>query len=512
MSRTNKFLSGIGFGYAGQVIATLIGFWLTPFLLHRIGEHRYGLWLVGTQLMFYLALLDLGIVALLPRETAFATGRARTIEEAGDLPLIFGHTVRIILWQMPLVALGALIAWLVMPADWAELRNPIGVVLLAFVATFPLRIFRAVLQGLQDLAYLGRTGIICYLLSTGTTVGLVLAGWGLYALAIGWTVQQFAGAFTGWYRLRTHFPTVLPRGLPKMPWSIARTRLTQGGWVSLSQIAQVLLNGTDILIIGRLFGPVAVVPFVITGKLINVLSNQPQMLMAAAGPALGQMHIAESRERLSEVCVALSQAMLMVSGAVVCVVLAINQGFIGRWVGTGQYGGSWLTALILLSMLLRHWNLTIASALFFFGYERRLCITALLDGLVSVAAIFIFVREFGLIGAPLGTITGACLISLPANLWALARESNMSVAKLIRPLLPWFVRFVALTTGIVLLARIWIPNSFPLLGLTAAATAIIYVLVMFPLALRSPLGEYIRPRLFPIRARVFRLLRVNSFG
>jgi O-antigen/teichoic acid export membrane protein len=510
MSRTNRFLSGIGFGYASQVLTTMVGFWLTPFLLYRIGQHDYGLWLVGTQLMFYLALLDIGIVALLPRETAFATGRAAgNIEEATELPFIFGHTVRLILWQMPLVALGAVIAWFMMPANWENLRNPISVVLVAFVLTFPLRIFRAVLQGLQDLGYLGRTGIVIYLLSTGTTVFLVLAGWGLYALAIGWTLQQFAGAFTGWYRLRTRFPTVLPRGLPAMPWSTARTRLTQGGWVSLSQIAQVLLNGTDILIIGKLFGPAAVVPFVITGKLINVLANQPQMLMASAGPALSEMRMAEVK-RLSGVCIALSQAMLLVSGAVVCVVLAVNQGFVIRWVGAGQYGGSWLTALILLSMLLRHWNLTIASALFFFGRERRLCITALLDGLVSVGAIFLFVREFGLIGAPLGGIAGVCLVSLPANLWALAHEGSLSVTRLLRPLLPWFARFVLLATVIVVLARVWIPHNFLLLGLTAAAVGTVYLAIMFPLTLRAPLGDYVRPRLFPIRARVFRVLRLGD--
>lgn len=510
MSRTNRFLSGIGFGYASQVLTTLIGFGLTPFLLYRIGQHNYGLWLVGTQLMVYLGLLDLGIIALLPRETAFATGRAPTIEEAADLPLIFGHTVRIVLWQMPLVALGALIFWFLMPAGLENLRNPIGVVLLAFVAMFPLRIFRAVLQGLQDLAYLGRTDIACYLISTGTIVGLVLAGWGLYSLAIGWTVQQFAGAFTGWYRLRTHFPTVLPRSLPEMPWSTARTRLTQGGWVSLSQVAQVLLNGTDILIIGTLFGPAAIVPFVITGKLIGVLANQPQMLMALAGPALSQMRIGESRERLSEVCVALSQAMLMLSGAAVCVVLAVNQGFVGRWVGTRQYGGFWLTALILLSILLRHWNLTVGYALFCFGYERRLCLTALLDGLVSVSAMFLFVRSFGLVGAPMGMIAGTVLVSLPANLSILAREGDMSVVKLMQPLSPWFVRLVVLLAITGALARIWIPETLLLLGLTATVTALVYVAVMFPLTLRYPLGQYVRPRLFPIRARLFRALRVNS--
>ena len=512
MSRTNRFLSGLIFGYANQVLTTLVAFWLTPFLLHRIGQHNYGLWLLGTQLLFYLALLDLGVVALLPRETAFATGRVNSLNEAEDLPVIVGQTARMIFWQMPLVALGALIAWFLMPQEWAELRHPIGIVLLVFVVMFPFRIFNAVLHGLQDLAFLGQLGIICYLVSTAFTVVLILAGWGLYALAVGWTVLQLIGAIAGGYRLRTHFPTVLPRSLPGMPWKTARKRLGQGFWVSVNQVAQVLLNGTDIFIVGHLFGPAAVVPFVITGKLISVLANQPQMLMAAAGPALSQMRMGESRERLSEVCIALTQAMLMLSGAVVCVVLVINQGFVGRWVGAGQYGGFWLTALFLLSMLLRHWNLTISYALFCFGQERRLCLTALLDGALSMGAVFLFVRLFGLIGAPLGLIVGACVVSLPANLLALAHESKMSPAKLIQPLSPWFVRLVILMLGAFAVSKVWTPNTLPLLTLAAAISALVYVAAMFPLALRYPLGLYVRPRVFPLRMRMMRALRMTTSG
>jgi O-antigen/teichoic acid export membrane protein len=510
MSRTKRFLSGISFGYASQVITTLVGFWLTPFLLYRIGQHDYGLWLVGTQLMFYLALLDLGIIALLPRETAFATGRVNSIEEAGDLPVIIGQTMRIILWQMPLVALGALIAWLIVPTEWEGLRYPIGVVLLVFVVMFPLRIFNAVLNGLQDFGFLGRMGIASYLLSAGTTVAFVLAGLGLYALAIGWTVLQLAGAITGWYRLRTHFPGVLPERLPRLPWSTTFGRLKQGFWVSLNQIAQLLVSGTDILLIGKFFGPAAVVPYVCTGKLISVLANQPQMLMQLAGPALSQMRMGESRERLSQVCIALGQAMLMLSGAVVCVGLLINQGFVSRWVGAGQFGGVLLTLLILLSMLLRHWNLTIGYTLFSFGRERRLCVTALIDGLVSVAAVALLVWRWGLIGAPLGMIVGACFVSLPANLSALAAESGLTAWCLVRPLMPWFARFIALVLGASVMARVWTPRTWPLLALTAGCGAAIYLLVMFPLALRYPLSLYVRPRLLPLRVRMMRALRLTS--
>jgi O-antigen/teichoic acid export membrane protein len=510
MSRTNRFLKGIGFGYASQVITMLVGLWLTPFLLHRVGQHDYGLWLVGTQLMFYLALLDLGVVALLPRETAFATGRARSIEEATDLPLIVGQTARLMLWQMPLVALAALIAWLLMPAEWEGLRQPLIVVLLAFVLTFPLRIFGAALHGLQDLAFLGRLAIVTYLTSSIITVALVLAGWGLYALAVGWVVIQLIGAGAGWYRLRTHFPTVLPAHLPKLMGSAVRHRLTQGFWVSLSQIAQVLLNGTDIIIIGKFFGPEAVVPYVCTGKLIGVLANQPQMLMAAAGPALSQMKTGESRERLSEVCIALGQAMLMLSGAVVCVVLVVNQGFVTRWVGVGQYGGFWLTALILLSMLLRHWNLTVAYTLFCFGYERRICLTTLCDGLLSICAVTLLVKFYGLIGAPLGLILGVCVVSLPVHLSTLARESNLSLWRLVQPLAQWFARFIMVLLGAGAAARVWTPTTLPLLALAAAVSAIIYAAVMFPLTLQYPLGLYVRPRIFPLRTKMMRALRLGA--
>lgn len=510
MSRTNRFLSGIGFGYASQAITMMVSLWLTPFLLARVGQHDYGLWLVGAQLMFYLALLDLGIVALLPRETAFATGRAGSIEEARELPLIIGQTWRIVMWQMPFVLLAALCTWVLMPSEWEGLRHPMAVVLIAFVLTFPLRIFGAVLHGLQDLAFLGRLGIISYLLSAATTIALVLAGWGLYALACGWVVLQLTNACAGWYRLRKQFPSVLPSRLPELMGSTARQRLMQGFWVSLSQIAQVLINGIDILIIGKLFGPAAVVPYVCTGKLISVLANQPQMLMAAAGPALSQMKTGETRARLSQVCIALGQATLMLSGAVVCVVLVVNQGFVSRWVGANQYGGFWLTALILLNMLLRHWSLTIGYTLFSFGHERRLCLTALADGLLSTCAVGLLVWQYGLVGAPLGMILGACAVSLPLNLSALARESDLSLWKLVQPLSQWLVRFVLLMFGACALARIWMPNNVPLIALTATGSGLLYAAVMFPLALQYPLGLYVRPRLFPIRATVFRVLRLSD--
>jgi O-antigen/teichoic acid export membrane protein len=512
MSRTRRFLGGVSLGYIYQALLMLAGLWLTPFLLSHIGQNDYGLWLVGTQIMFYLGLMDFGVVALLPRETAYSTGRASGINEAKDLPDIIGRTARLVLWQMPFVILLAVISWLTMPAEWEALNRPLGLVIFAFVLLFPLRVFPATLQGLQDLAFLGKVQICGWAFSTAVTAALILMGLGLHSLAIGWAINQAVSTLACWLRLRARFPNVLPARLPGLSWAAARSLLTRGSWISVAQVAQLLLSGTDILIIGKLLGPVAVVPYACTGKLISVLANQPQLLMQSAFPALSEMRMGESRQRMFQVCAALGQAMLIVSGGVVCVVLVVNRGFVGWWIGADQYAGSALTAVLLLSMMLRQWNTTWIYALLCFGHERRISLTNLLDGAVNVCASVVLIWALGLKGAPLGAVIGVCLVSLPGNLSAMARELEVPVANLIKMFWPWTWRFLMLVLATGSLGASWTPGTFIEIAAAASAAALAYCAVMLPMALGSSLGDYIRPRLAFMRMKLAGALRPDHMA
>ena len=84
-----------------------------------------------------------------------------------------GQTARLVLWQMPFVVGAAVLFWFLMPSEWEPLRRPFGFVLVAMVACFPLRVFQAVLQGLQDLEFLAKAHLGTWLLSTALTVLLV---------------------------------------------------------------------------------------------------------------------------------------------------------------------------------------------------------------------------------------------------------------------------------------------------------------------------------------------------
>ena len=171
----------MGFGYIYQAIVLLAGLWLTPFLLRHIGEHDYGLWMLGAQSIYYLGLMDLGIVALLPREVAFATGRAIAQSTAPDIRRILGESARVVLLQTPLVAIVAVVLWYSAPAAWAHLKLPLAVIMAVFVIAFPARILTATLDGLQDLSYLGFVQIATWASNMTIMVFLVTQGWGRWA-------------------------------------------------------------------------------------------------------------------------------------------------------------------------------------------------------------------------------------------------------------------------------------------------------------------------------------------
>jgi len=511
MNRSRRFFGGLIFNYGYQATLMVAGLWLTPFFLRRIGQHDYGLWLVGTQLLTYLRLTDFGVVALLPQETAYATGRAGGVEKATDLPQIVGQTARLALYQLPAVVLIALAMWMAIPLEWQGLRGPLAIVLLGFVVAFPLRLLPALLQGLQDLAFVNGWQFFNWALSMVVTIWMVMAGWSLIALAVGWLVSQTVLTPVYAYRIWRRYPGVIPRRLPPFSWSASRVRLEKGFWMNVAQVAQLLMANTDLLIIGRLLGPAAVVPYSCTGKLANVLANQAQILMQTAEPGLCELKTAESRHRIFQVLVALNHGILTFSGLVFCVVLLINQWFVTWWVTAGQYGGFFLTAAILLNLLFVHWDTVAAYSVFCFGYQRRISLTNLGNGVVTAAATFGLTMVMGPLGAPLGSMAGTCLVGLPFNLWIIARDTGVSVPRLAAAMLGnWCWRFALVATPVWFMARHWSPRNLFEAAAAALGVTVLYLLMMIPNVMRSPLGNYVRPLLAGLRSRDAALQRVSS--
>lgn len=489
MSRTRRYLGGVVWTYASMAVVLVIGMWLTPFYLRQLTAERYGLWLVGAQILAYLLLFDVGVVSIVPRETAYATGRSGGIS-GGELPSIVSDAFHVVLWQTPLVAAASVAVWLGLPERWAQLSVPLGCVLAAFVLLFPFRLSPAVLQGLQDLGFLSRLQLTSWAVTTAVSVALVVEGFGLAALAAGWIAGQIVTATLATTRLWLKFPGAVPAHLHAPGWARAKAYLSRGGWVSVSQVAQVLLTGTDVLILGILLGPLPVVVYSCTGKLVAVLANQPQVLTQAAAPALAELRTGGTPERLRVVSAALTQAMLFVSGLIACAVIAANRPFVTWWVGPQQFGGMRLTLLLAAVMLLRHWNTTMVYTLFAFGRERRIALTSVTDGLLTTGGALVLVRMCGIQGAALASLLGVSAVSIPLNLRALTRDLSIGAGDVFA-WWPWGLRFLV-AAGIALAIGLGGgTSSFALAAASACAATAAYLLLTVRPVLASPLGAYV---------------------
>jgi O-antigen/teichoic acid export membrane protein len=497
MARARRFTHGVFLGILGQVITMVAGLWLSPFLLHRLGPAGYGFWIVGQQVLVYLTLMDLGVVALLPREVASVTGGESV---ATKLPQLISRTMRIVLLQTPVIIAASALLWVLIPQNWTTIRTPIGLAAIAFCVLFPTRIFRAVLDGLQDLAFGNWSYMASWFIGLVVSVGCVQAGFGLRALAIGWAANQGFDAIVCLFRIRSHFPDAWPSTWRVPAHSGVAAQFWRGLWVSVSQIAQVLIYGTDAAIIGRLFGAAAVVPYNCTGKLINTLQNQPQHIMRSAGPGLTEMRVAASREKLADVTGALSLAMLFASGMVTTLTLAVNPSFVRWWIGGAYFGGVLLTVLFALAMLLRHLNITAIYALFAFGHERLLAITSLADGILStILSILLAWLLHSAIGVVLGSILSTCCVLFFGNGRRLAKEIGVSVVQLGRPLAGWFWRMVLAGCAACLIGNyVRQPGPFQIAAVGTFAVSA-YCLLMIPVVLRSALRPYIEPYLQLLR-------------
>jgi O-antigen/teichoic acid export membrane protein len=492
MSRSKTFLSGAALAYLYQGCMMVVGLWLTPFYLRHLGAHDYGIWLVGLQVLNFLLLCDLGVLAVIPRDIAQAHGQELAQANSDPLRLLIGRLLKTVLVQSALVAIVASGVYVFRPVAATGLRGPVALVLLVFVVTFPLRAAAVVLQGLQDLKFLGVLRMWLWGGSAALIVVMLMAGAGFYALACGWCFQEAAGSLIAMYRLRRLRPDLLNMTAWHEAGPFRWEWLARGLWISLGQASNALVGGTDLLIIARVFGPATVVIYSCTGKLVQVLQQQPQVLASTALPGLSQMKTSEGRDRIRKATTCLTQAMIFVAGAIVCVVLPLNQQFINHWIGARYFGGVTLTALFLANFLLRLIDYTLAIALFAFGHEKLYAIRSLADGVFSVVLASILARPLGLNGVILGFLCGALLVAIPMDLRRFGKEFDVSILEAIRPYMAYLWRIAAVgAAAFLILRRIYLPNLFSL-AVAGVLVGLLYLLVTWPYLRTSELGEYMR--------------------
>jgi O-antigen/teichoic acid export membrane protein len=505
VSRTRRAGITAVFGYLQFALALVSGIVLVPLVLARVPTEQYGIWLAFGELLAYSAMVDLGVVGVLPWLVAEHDGRG---DREGIRALLAGCAAFSAVAAVLFVAI-ALGAFRLAPslanltaAQRDGVAGPLLFLVVAMAVALPLRTFYAAVMGLQDVSFAGFLSVAQVALNVALTVGLLLAGQKLYALAAAAALPSVLGGVASWVRLRRIAPELL-RGWTLPPRAVMRQMTAQGVGAWTSGLGWRMVAASDSIVILAVMGPAAAVVYAMTFKLGTVAMQMSWQLPDAGLVGLAQLKGEGRPERVRQVTVSLIRMVLLTSGGVVCAMAAFNPAFVTLWVGPERFGGLTLNAVlagVILSHSVAHGLFTTTATL---GTRVQAGWASLAQGAVNLAAALLLGRTYGLAGVAAAAIVSTALVAYPAGVWMVRRTTGMTQGELWRDALgPWVLRAsvlfaIGLAVGTLgIRVSPWLPLAL------APLLAALYLWVMRPLYEGIPLpvrvrGWMTRVRLLP---------------
>jgi len=485
MSRTRKAAITAVFSYAQFAMAIIPGLVLVPLILRCLGARTYGLWLTIGEVLAYALMADPGILHILPWIVAEADGSSdrqnlrRLVSNAFAGALLAGAGYFIV----------AATGWMALPdviklttADRALLGPPLAFLVVVTALTYPLRVFRAVLLGLQDVTFVGGLAVAEIAINVVIMALMLVSGYQVWALVCAASISATVIAIANGLRVLYVAPDLLT-SLERPTMAGIRPLLRGGAGAWLSGFGWMLLSASNNIVISFLGHPEWVPIFSCTAKM-SLLVTQLAWVMPDSGlVGLAQLHGEQPRSpRKKQMVGALVQLHLLMAGGAACAVLAFNPVFVGRWVGDSFFGGMRLNALLAAGVVVYGLIHGLLSAAAVVGDRLRVGVISLLNGVAQCALAILFGRMWGLSGVAAAGLLAGLGTAVPTSLLLLRRADAVSLAVLARDVVGGWASRAAVLLAMAAAVGVFHKTLGPWLTASAAiGIGLIYLWQMRPL-------------------------------
>ena len=404
----NVVSSYLRFGVSG-----LMGFLITPVMVHLLGDRDYGLWVTIFSLTGYFGLFDQGIrpslVRYLSRDHArgdFA-GMRRTLSSA--LALYGGVGVVV----LALTVVAAAIFPQVFHLDPTRVADGRTVVLLAGLSLalgFPLGVFGAALSGLQRYDLANAIGVGISILRALAFVVVLRAGGGLIALAWASLAANVLGHLLSWLMVRRLLPGVSP----------GRDGVTRGqlamlgsysGFAFMGAVAERIAFQTDALVITAMLGAALVTPFSLAAGLLESARSLVYAASFVLAPTASELDTRGERDTLHTLVIAGARYSVLLAWPVLIGLMVFGADLLATWVGPRFESSARLVDLLAAPTMLSLPQATAGAVLYGVSRHRGVVMLGMIGALLNLGLSILWARPLGLMGVALGTAVPVALVS-----------------------------------------------------------------------------------------------------
>jgi O-antigen/teichoic acid export membrane protein len=498
MSVKLQALKNVASSWAGLAVTIVVGFFLSPFILHHLGDGAFGLWVLIFSLTGYYGVFDFGIRSSLVRYVSQfkVTGETEQLARLINTSL-FSYSAIGLLLMVPTVA-GSLYVDRLFHIP-AALRSDARILFLmvgtALALGLPLGVSGGILEGLQNFQVLNWTNIVSTLLRALLILLALRHGLGLLTVAfitVALPLLSSAACLVVAHRLLR-----IPYGLRYVDRATFKRVADYGSVTFLIIVAGRLRFKTDAVIIGSFISASAITAFSIAGRLVDYATEVVASLAQIFTPMSSQFHAAGDYDRLRKIFLMGNRACALTIFPMCTVLIVMGKSVIEVWVGS-----RYVTSYVILLVLLIPSTLYFAQAtsnriLFGMSRHRLLALVALLEGAANVILSIALIRPLGILGDALGTaIPLACtaLLFLPRHA---CRQVGVSLPTFLRESFFYpLILCLPMVPALMLMQHFFYAHHYAQLAVNLLAGLGVYgVGLLWFLLTREPAGIELRGRM-----------------
>lgn len=416
-----QIIKNVGSSWFALGVNVLVGVFLSPFILHRLGDAAFGIWVLIFSVTGYYGIFDFGIRSSIIRYVSKYTA-THDVDEVSRLinTALFTYTcVGALSLLITLVGCLYVDRWFhIGPGLQSTARWLLLLVGSSVALGFPLGLFGGILEGLQKFYVLNWTNIASSLLRVVLILFYLNRGYGLLTVALITVGLPLLASFVR--------AAVALRLLPiSFFWkyvdrSAFRDMANYSGITFMILVASRLRFKTDALVIGTLLSPAAITYFYAGSRLIDYAGDVVASLAQIFVPMSSQSDAAKNMDRLRKIFVAGNRACAFITLPIMSVFVILGKSIIELWVGK-KYVEQGYPVLLVLTIPYTLMLVQMASGRILFGMGKhgKLAVVTLIEGVANVVLSVLLVRPFGIMGDAIGTaipLAGTFLLFMPVHL------------------------------------------------------------------------------------------------
>jgi len=313
----------------------VIGFFLIRFFLGRLGEARYGVWVLIGSLFRYRGILGMGLNSAINRHIPICL--AREDREGADrvisTALFFFSVLAILVVLLSLLLYAKIGDWFALEPDLVATAGQLVLVTgLCFAVSSPLQLTSAVLSGLQRYDIIGVVTLAVLIARTVLVVVLLLRGYGLLTMGLVFGFSEIATRALQYAFVRRLLPGV-SFSVRRIDLTLLREMLFYGMNTFMYAMGALVIYKASDLIIGIFLGTAQISRFAVATAGVLLLSQFLQAFTAAIKPAVSDLDARDDQSRVQEIAFLTQKYSLLLIVPAGFFLVVLGREFLTVWVG-----------------------------------------------------------------------------------------------------------------------------------------------------------------------------------